>query len=496
MLVCLLAPILACATLAQEPPSEFVEQPGHLELSGRMIARPVQNNELARDQALAQIEGLIVLNYPEVDEWIVLVPEGEDENSFAAQLITTRNWEYVHPDWICYPLLIPDDTNFGSQWHHQMIESEAAWEVIHSAPDRIAAWTDTGVDTDHPDLMNQLLPGYNAVDHLTEAQGGEIEDINGHGTLTGGTIGATGNNGIGVAGAVWDIQLLPIRVSNSASGGAYLSDLEHGARWAVENGAKTISASYSGVEYSSVQTTGAYVRSLGGLYFYAADNNDTNHSSFDWDDVVVVGASDFTDGKAWFSSYGVAVDMTAPGVDIWSTEMGGGYRGASGTSLSTPLANGVASLLWAANPYLTTYEVEQSLYAACDDLGDAGEDDVFGHGRANMKNAVFEALEGDLIILTPNLLAGKYANITLNGAQPSTVVFLGYSITGTSVVNISRLKTTIGLDQPQAAGQVLTDANGSAMFHKFLPLETMGITVWIQAACVGDTSNIDARVIQ
>lgn len=496
MVVCLLAPFLACATWAQDPQQIFTPQPGHLEFSGRMIARPVQDNPMARAAARAEVQDWILREYPEVDELILYVPEGMDENSFAAQLMASGDWQYVHPDWICYPLEIPNDSYFGNQWHHEMMQSSAAWDWMHSAPNRIAGWTDTGVDTDHPDLMNQLLPGYNAVDRLTEAQGGDIEDINGHGTLTGGAIGATGNNGEGVAGVVWDIQLLPVRVSNDPGGGAYLSDLEHGARWAVDNGATTISASYSGVEYSSVQTTGAYVRSMGGLYFYAADNYNQDHSSFDWADVVVVGASDWNDDKAWFSSYGTAIDMTAPGVDIWSPEMGGGYRGASGTSLSTPLANGVAALLWAANPFMDSLEAERRLYLACDDIGEPGEDDLHGHGRANLDKAVHAAFEGGLTLLTPNLVAGTFGHINVSGAVPNRPVYLGYSITGTAIQPFPPLQTAMGLIEPGLADQRIADANGEARFHKFLPIELMGQAVWLQAAVYGDTSQVDARLIQ
>ncbi len=492
----LLAPILACAAWAQDTPPLFTPEPGHLEFSGRIIARPVQNNSMARAAARAEVQDWILREYPEVDEFILSVPEGMDENSFAAQLMASGDWQYVHPDWICYPLEIPNDSLFANQWHHEMIQSSEAWDWMNSAPNRIAGWTDTGVDTDHPDLIHQLLPGYNAVDHLTEAQGGDIEDINGHGTVTGGTIGATGNNGEGVAGVVWDIQLLPVRVSNDPGGGAYLSDLEHGARWAVENGATTISASYSGVEYSSVQTTGAYVRSMGGLYFYAAGNSDQDHASFDWADVVVVGASDWNDDKAWFSSYGVAVDMTAPGVDIWSTEMGGGYRGASGTSLSTPVANGVAALLWAANPHLDSLSVEQRMYGACDDIGEPGEDDIVGHGRANLNNAVHAAFEGSMSILTPNLVAGTWGHISVTGAVPNQPVYLGYSTIGTAIQDFPLLQTSMGLIAPQLADQRIADANGNAAFHRYLPIEVMGQAVWVQAAVYRDTSQVDARLIQ
>ncbi len=455
----------------------------------------MQNNPEARAAARAEVQDWVVHEYAEVDELILDVPEGLDENSFAAQLMASGEWEYVHPDWICYPINTPNDTYFGSQWHHTTMQSEAAWDTITAGGSYIAAWTDTGVDTDHPDLVGHLLPGYNAVDRLTEAQGGDIEDINGHGTLTGGCIGASGNNGQGVAGCVWDVQLLPVRVSNFSNGGAYYSDLEAGARWAAENGARTISASYSGVNNTSIQTTGAYCRSLGALYFYAADNSNNNHSTFDWADVIVVGATDQNDNKASFSSYGLAVDLTGPGVDVWTTKMGGGYGGASGTSLSTPLANGVASLMWAANPYLDSYQVEARLYGSCDDIGAAGEDNVFGHGRLNIANAVEAALQGDMDLTAPTLSGGSSATFTVSGAPASSMVYLGYSLSGYGMTDIGPLGTVMGIDNPQQAAASASDGAGNASMSASVPNAASGLTVWIQAVAAGDTSDVEVRTI-
>jgi subtilase family protein len=496
MLLALLTPFLAAFAAPQEPLPNFLPQPGVLEFSGRMIARPVQNDPLARSAALAEVEDWVLHAYPEVDEYILQLPEGVDENHFAAQLMASSEWEYVHPDWICYPIKTPDDPLFGNQWHHATIQSELAWDLISSASGRIASWTDTGVDLNHPDLAASLLPGYNAVDQLTQQQGGDLQDINGHGTLTGGTIGAIGNNGIGVAGASWDIKLLPVRVSNISSGGAYLSDLENGARWAVENGATTISASYSGVENASIQTTGAYVRSLGGLYFYAAGNSSANHSTFDWADVVVVGATDQADTLASFSSYGTAVDLTAPGVGIWTTQLGGGFNSFSGTSLSTPLANGVAAMLWAANPYLDTFEVESRLYQACDDLGAPGEDTTYGWGRTNMNNAVHGAVEGNMDLTAPVLNAGSSASFTVSGAPAVSTVYLTYSLVGPGITEIPALQTNMGLDAPVLATQTTSDAAGNAAMSKFIPAGTAGTQVWMQVLTMGDTSDIEMRVIQ
>ena len=483
-------PLLAFAAQSPEPQPLFVNVPDQHEFSGRMIARPVQDDPAARAAARAEVESWVILEYPEVDELILEVPPGLDENSFAAQLLASGDWEYVHPDWICYPLGVPNDPNYGSQWHHVTIDSAAAWDLIHDAPGRIASWTDTGVDLNHPDLAANLIPGYNAVENLAQSAGGTMQDINGHGTLTGGTIGAIGNNGIGVAGACWNISLMPVRVSNDPGGGAYLSDLTEGARWAVDNGASTISASYTGVQDPSIQTTGAYIRSQGGLYFYAADNYGTNHSGFDWADVVVVGATDQGDNLAWFSSYGLAIDLVAPGVDIWTTALGGGYNKYSGTSLSTPLANGVAALAWAANPYLSSNEIENRLYASCDDLGAPGNDNTFGWGRVNLNNTVHAAVEGDMSLSVSSLVAGSSGSFSVSGAPASTMVYVAYSLSGEGIYDIPALNTTLGLAAPVEVGHAVSDGAGNVTIAKNVPSGAGGMTVWFQAVAQASTSNI------
>jgi subtilisin family serine protease len=247
---------------------------------------------------------------------------------------------------------------------------------------------DTGILTTHEDFALHRLEGYNAVDQLWESQGGDIGAVAGHGTLTSGAAAANGNNGKGIAGVGWSLSHRMMRVSNASSGGAYLSTIQHGARTAIEAGDRVANASYSGVDNASNLTTATYIKSIGGLMFWAAGNDgrDLTYGDRDADDLIVVGATDSGDARASFSAYGVFVDLTAPGVSIYTTKAGGDsdYGGASGTSLSTPLATGLAGLVWSYNPTLTPDEVEAALKAGCDDLGAGGLDDTYGYGRINV----------------------------------------------------------------------------------------------------------------
>ncbi|MBX3365160.1 MAG: S8 family serine peptidase [Phycisphaeraceae bacterium] len=381
---------------ADIPALRFVEVPGELEFTGQLIVRP--KAELAFEQRTLVLEALApyqLKHYPEVDEFVIVAPaeagapRGHGENQFAAQLLATGFYDYVHPNWMCYPLdTFPDDPEFPNQWHHFTMESPKAWDITTGSNSIILAFTDTGIDLTHPDLAPNRVFGFNAVTDLAEVDGGQVDDLNGHGTHVAGCAAAIGNNGIGVAGVGWNMRLMMIRVSDSAGGGAFLDDILQGARWAIENGAASVSSSYSGVNNAAVGTTGTYIKSIGGLYLYAAGNSNTNHTGFDFPGVIIVGASDQADQKAGFSSYGPAVDIFAPGVSILSSCNGGGYCYASGTSMATPVANGVVGMIWSANPALTNQQVEDILFLTCDDLGDPGEDDIFGWGRVNVFMAV------------------------------------------------------------------------------------------------------------
>jgi len=488
----LAAAILLGAPLAAQ--SQFQDQPGYQELTGRMTVRPLQNTEIS-DQTRARLDGLVIKYFAEVDEYVISLPSGMTEDGVFEWLMATGDYEYVHPDWMVYPLNTPNDANFGAQWHHQNMESELGWDTITDASAIIAAYTDTGVDTNHPDLVNNLIPGYNQVSGVWQSAGGDLEDINGHGTWVAGCIGAEGNNSIGVAGVAWDVQIMPIRVSESSGGGAFLSDLTDGARVAVDNGASTISASYSGVENASVGTTGTYIKGQGGLYFYAADNSNRNHSGFDYPDVIVVGATTTADTKASFSSYGLAVDCVAPGVGIESTALGGGYSDPSGTSFSTPLTNGVAAMIFAQNPGISAQAVEDILLSTCDDIGAVGEDNTFGFGRVNLRAAV-EASPPSLMILTMGtMIAGSTVNIRVDDATASATVLLAYTFQGLGSSFEPSTGETLGLNNHRIGLTLSADTFGVVDTNRVLPSGLAGRTIWVQMTETGNVSNIHNETI-
>ena len=297
--------------------------------------------------------------------------------------MATGDYEYAEPDWICHPTqTIPNDPSYPAQWHHIKVRSPFAWDTTTGDASLVIAIVDGGVMLDHTDLVGALVPGYNAADDLAQSAGGDVSDVDGHGTFVAGLAGAVGNNGIHVAGIGWDFSLMPVRYYNSPGGG-YLHHILAGARWAADHGARCVNVSQTGVEYNSVQTTGAYLKNRGSLLFWAAGNDSRDLSWFDWDDVIIVGATNPNDGKASFSAYGQAVDVYAPGTNIVSTGLPGGLATGSGTSASTPIVAGICALIWSNRPHLTADEVEERLYYGCVDLGAPGNDSYWGWGRVD-----------------------------------------------------------------------------------------------------------------
>jgi hypothetical protein len=376
----------------------FTEVAGDREFSGELIIRPIQTLDAkSRARALAALGKFAKRHNPKTDEFVIVtavgpVIPGAAENRVAKQLMATGLFQYACPNWTVYPLSAPNDPRFPEQWHHTMMQSPLAWDLHRAsgASEVIVAVTDTGIVA-HEDLLNRV-PGFNSADGIAETAGGDMTDIHGHGTHVAGCAAAAGNNGVGVSGMGWNLRIMPIRVSTASNGGASYESLLLGVQWAAEHGAKVISTSYSGIGYDPIETTGEYVRSLDATMMWAAGNSSTNHADWDFEHVVVVGASDQNDQRAWFSSYGVGVDLFAPGVAILSSTRDGGYAAWSGTSMATPVANGALALIRSANPALSAAHAESILFNTCDFWDGIANNELWGWGRINLRRAVETAI--------------------------------------------------------------------------------------------------------
>ena len=369
-------------------PISFVAVEKQREFTGQLIVHAKQkSNQRIIDRAAQRVWALTTKSSSFVSEYVVEVPAGMSEGELAAILMATGDYEFVEPNWLRYPAVTPNDSQFGSSWQHTRLQSTSAWDLNTGSSDIIVAVCDSGVDTDHNDLSASLVSGYNSASNRPQATGGDVEDINGHGTFVSGCAAARGNNGTGVVGVGWNFSVMPIRVTNNTNGTASSFDIIEGARWAAENGAHVVNASFSGGTSGSNNSAGAYLKTLGSLLFWAA-GNDGSFISPNRPDIVIVGSTTSSDNRSGFSNFGPAVDVTAPGSSVRSTRRGGSYGNGSGTSYASPIAAGVGAMIYAVNPDFNGDDVQHILYNSVDDLGATGRDDNFGRGRVNTRQAI------------------------------------------------------------------------------------------------------------
>jgi type VII secretion-associated serine protease mycosin len=322
---------------------------------------------------------------------------GADTNVLAAISVLRASAEVssAEPNAVYHLMATSNDPYYteGMQWGLGQIKVEQAWGIT-TGNNGIIAILDTGTATDHPDLAGKSVPGYDFVSNDAMP----YDDV-GHGTYTAGIAGAASNNREGIAGVSWGARLMPVKVLNAQGVG---SDemIARGIRWAVDNGARVINASFGGnLDTLLMRDAIKYAYDHNVLIVAAAGNTPDGKPKYPaaFDTVLAVGSTGRNDTYSGFSSWGAFVDVTAPGVDIVSTSWRAGmleYASASGTSASCPFVSGVAQLVWSANPALTVEQVKRIIEDSSEDLGDTGFDEHYGYGRVNALRAVQTARQG------------------------------------------------------------------------------------------------------
>ncbi len=190
-------------------------------------------------------------------------------------------------------------------------------------------------------------------------------DDNSHGTHVAGTIGAMGNNALGVVGVNWKVQLAGLKFL-AANGSGYTSAAVAALNYAIGEGIAITNNSWGGGGYSAALAAAiSSARAAGHIFVAAAGNSAINNdatphypSSYMFDNVVAVASMDRYGNLSGFSNYGASsVDLAAPGSSILSTVPGGGYAVYSGTSMATPHVAGAVALVWSVHPELAYHEV-------------------------------------------------------------------------------------------------------------------------------------------
>ena len=289
---------------------------------------------------------------------------------------------------------VPNDPLFRAQYALSLIGAPSAWN--HATGRRtpvLVAVLDTGVDSQHPDLVGQVRDGADFVDGKADAT-----DQHFHGTAVAGLIAAASDNGKGIAGLDWGATVLAERVLD-ANGVGNDCAIAAGIIDATDGGAKVLNLSLGGQDVACqpiYQETLSYAHDHGALVVVAAGNDGAKGNPVDYPagcaGAMAVGATDFRDARAAFSEYGPQIAIVAPGVQVLTTlrrRAGSyGYASLSGTSMSSPIVSGVAALLFSQHPGWTPDQVRARLVQTAKHLGSPGRNDQYGAGRVDAARAL------------------------------------------------------------------------------------------------------------
>jgi thermitase len=273
------------------------------------------------------------------------------------------------------------------------VDAVEAWKVTTGSGIKVAV-LDSGVASDNPDINPKVVLRANFSNSATN------EDNYGHGTHVAGIVAAIANNTDGVAGVCPGCTILAGKVLNDSGIGSS-SSLANGIDWAVSNGAKVINMSI-GVRASRTLETAVNSAWSKGVVLVAAAGNGGNQTKIypgAYLNVIAVAATDNTDAKASFSTYGASwVDIAAPGVNVYSTfpnhtfvlgtqnNRSFGYDVGNGTSMSSPIVAATAALAWSSHPGATNTSVRANVESTADTIPGTGT--YWAHGRVNADKAV------------------------------------------------------------------------------------------------------------
>jgi len=339
----------------------------------------------------------------------------------ASKLSNNPLIEWIEPRFVYEVVHTPNDPDFANQWNLMKIKAADAWDLSKGDTSVIIGIVDTGVDWDHPDLNANVWRNWNEIPNngIDDDNNGFIDDfigwdfggLNGtpdnnpvedrpeHGTHVAGIVSAVTDNGIGIASIGYKCKVMAIKACRddyrSPTNTAYIVYGYEGIVYAAQNGAQIINCSWGGSGYSILgQQTIDYVTSLGSLVVAAAGNSNSknDHYPSGYKNVLSVASTDQGDYKSSFSNYGYSVDVSAPGNNILSTWQNDTYFYASGTSMASPLAAGLAGLVKSKFPNYNPLQVAEQIRVTTDDINSLNPTfaNLLGKGRINAKRALEE----------------------------------------------------------------------------------------------------------
>jgi len=405
---------------------------GELLIKFRDIVTPQQINAFMQQHGLETIKAYKILP----NTFHVRITDQQTAGDKARSLMSLPQVEIVDLNMKSQVHAVPNDPGFDGLFgmHNEGqtggeddadIDAPEAWDSETGSGQVIVGVLDSGIDYDHPDLADNMWINADEIpdNGVDDDDNGYIDDIHGwdfaysdndpsdycgHGTHVAGTVGAIGNNGIGVAGVCWNVKLMALKYLDDESSG-WTNDMLTAFEYGVANGVDIIQNSTGGGSYEEVlkraiaNTNTLFVSSAGN----DAKNTDEDAaypSAYNCANILAVAALDHNNEISTFSNFGAqTVDLAAYGTDILSTkpynetEIDFGAPGSgldpdyygiiSGTSMSTPQVSGAAALLLAHNPDYTWQELKSAIMENVDVVSSMLGKCVT-HGKLNVYKAL------------------------------------------------------------------------------------------------------------
>lgn len=340
------------------------------------------------------------------------------------KLIATGKIEYAQPNYTQQLCFTPNDPSIALQYYLDKINAYNGWDIGQGDTNTVVGVTDTGTELLHPDLINSIKYNYlDPIDGIDNDLDGYTDNYYGwdlgendntpqcnanfHGLHSAGISSASVNNAMGIAGVGFKAKYLPIKISDAAG---TLNTSYEGIVYAADHGCSIINCSWGGVGAGQFgQDIVNYATfNAGSLVIASAGNNgdDVLFYPASYDNVLNVAASDQVDHKKANSTYGISIDVCAPGEDILSTWINGTYVSSGGTSTAAPVVSGAAAIVRSFFPSYSPLQIGEQLKATCDvidtiafNLPYAGK---LGRGRINLYRALTETNLPSIVLTAHN----------------------------------------------------------------------------------------------
>lgn len=400
--------------------------------------------------------------------YLIRFKNAATRDEFILELSAMNEVVYAEPIPLNELYYIPNDPDYGLQWNLTKISAAQAWDIHQGTTKVKVAVVDDAVLSSHQDLFPNIYTNINEIpsNGVDDDGNGYIDDVSGwdvadndnnpeppaaattnsvftHGTHCAGIVAAATDNSMGIASIGFKINIIPVKTLSDATPGPSLTNPYSGVLYAIAAGANVISMSWGGSVFSATNQTIfdlAYANDI--VCVAAAGNSNTNAPMYpaSYNHVISVAASDNNDAKASFSNYGTTIDVTAPGVNIYSTLAGSvsSYGNLSGTSMACPLVAGLCGLMKSYNYAKNVDFIENCLKTTTDNINSANPSYIgqLGTGRVNAYRALLcmsgppvaqftanstHVCQGASVQYTDNSYAGPTTwSWTFQGGTPAT----------------------------------------------------------------------------